>query len=67
MVMKTKIQRLLPRPTTIGLAVDKLKRMPKRLRRLLAQMLSVDPAARPQDPLAVYRQIDTSHRRAVRR
>jgi serine/threonine protein kinase len=44
-------------PTTIGLAVDKLKGMPKRVRRLLAQMLSVDPAARPQDPLAVYRQI----------
>src|SRR3954469_23622182 len=31
--------------------------MPKRVRRLIAQMLSVDPAARPQDPLAVYRQI----------
>jgi serine/threonine protein kinase len=44
-------------PTTTGLAVDKLKGMPKRVRRLLAQMLSVDPAARPQDPLAVYRQI----------
>lgn len=44
-------------PTTIGLAVDKLNGMPKRVRRLLAQMLSVDPATRPQDPLAVYRQI----------
>ncbi|MEY2500696.1 MAG: eukaryotic-like serine/threonine-protein kinase [Verrucomicrobiota bacterium] len=44
-------------PSTIGLAVDKLQGMPKRVRRLLAQMLSVDPAARPQDPLAVYRQI----------
>ena len=43
--------------TTTGLAVDKLKGMPKRVRRLLAQMLSADPAARPQDPLAVYRQI----------
>src|SRR4051812_36447023 len=43
-------------PTTIGLSVDKLKGMPKRVRRLLAQMLSADPAARPQDPLAVYRQ-----------
>src|SRR4051812_4223054 len=43
-------------PTTSGLAVDKLKGMPKRVRRLLAQMLSADPAARPQDPLAVYRQ-----------
>ena len=44
-------------PTTIGLAVDKLTGMPKRVRRLLAQMLSVNPAARPQDPLAFYRQI----------
>lgn len=44
-------------PTTIGLAVDKLKGMPKRVRRLVAQMLSADPAARPQDPLAFYRQI----------
>jgi hypothetical protein len=44
-------------PTTTGLAVDKLKGMPKKVRRLLGQMLSVDPVARPQDPLAVYRQI----------
>ncbi|HEX4640138.1 MAG TPA: protein kinase, partial [Chthoniobacterales bacterium] len=44
-------------PTTIGLSVDKLKGMPKRVRRLVSQMLSVDPAARPQDPLAFYRQI----------
>ena len=44
-------------PTTAGLAVDKLKNMPKRVRRLLGQMLAADPAARPQDPLAVYRQI----------
>ena len=44
-------------PTTIGLAVDKLTGMSKRVKRLLAQMLSVDPAARPQDPLAFYRQI----------
>src|SRR2546423_12984044 len=44
-------------PTTTGLAVDKLKGMPKRVRRLVSQMLAVDPAARPQDPLAFYRQI----------
>jgi serine/threonine-protein kinase len=44
-------------PTTIGLAVDKLNGMPKKVRRLLAQMLSANPAARPQDPLALYRQI----------
>lgn len=44
-------------PTTIGLAVDKLDGMPKKVRRLLAQMLAEDPAIRPQDPLALYRQI----------
>src|SRR2546423_3343303 len=44
-------------PTTIGLAVDKLKGMPKKVRRLLAQMLAANPTGRPQDPLALYRQI----------
>lgn len=44
-------------PTTNGLAVDKLNGMPKKVRRLLAQMLAVDPASRPQDPLGFYRQI----------
>ncbi|HEY2140364.1 MAG TPA: protein kinase, partial [Chthoniobacterales bacterium] len=44
-------------PTTIGLAVDKLNGMPKKVRRLLARMLSTDPAARPQDALALYRQL----------
>src|SRR5688572_5886649 len=44
-------------PTTHGLAVDKLNGMPKKVRRLLAQMLSVRPEDRPQDPLAFYRQI----------
>ncbi|MDP9097587.1 MAG: protein kinase, partial [Verrucomicrobiota bacterium] len=44
-------------PTTIGLAVDKLNGMPKKVRRLLAQMLAADPGSRPQDPLALYRQM----------
>jgi serine/threonine protein kinase len=44
-------------PTTNGLAVDKLNGMPKKVRRLIAQMLSVNPEERPQDPLAFYRQI----------
>lgn len=44
-------------PTTNGLAVDKLNGMPKKVRRLLAQMLSVKAEDRPQDPLAFYRQI----------
>jgi serine/threonine protein kinase len=44
-------------PTTNGLAVDKLNGMPKKVRRLLGQMLSVNPEERPQDPLAFYRHI----------
>ncbi|HEX7518238.1 MAG TPA: protein kinase [Chthoniobacterales bacterium] len=40
-----------------GLAVDKMNAMPKRVGRLLAQMLSVTPEARPRDPLAFYRQL----------
>jgi eukaryotic-like serine/threonine-protein kinase len=43
--------------TNIGLAVDKLHGMPKRVRRLLAQILSIDREARPHDPLGFYRQI----------
>src|SRR2546423_767406 len=51
--------------TTTGLAVDKLKGMPKRVRRLVSQMLAVDPAARPQDPLAFYRQIQDCIARVI--
>src|SRR5437588_939471 len=53
--------------TNIGLAVDKLHGMPKRVRRLLAQMLSVDRAGRPHDPLAFYRQIQDSLAQVERR
>jgi serine/threonine protein kinase len=44
-------------PKKTGLAVDKMSAMPKKIRRLLAQMLSVNPDARPRDPLAFYRQL----------
>jgi serine/threonine protein kinase len=54
-------------PTTIGLAVDKLNGMPKKVRRLLAQMLAASPASRPQDPLALYRQIQDSIAQVDRR
>jgi serine/threonine protein kinase len=40
-----------------GVAVDKVSGLPKKVRRLLALMLATDPAERPQDPLALYRQI----------
>ncbi len=43
--------------TKTGLAVEKLNGIPKKVRRLLAQMLSVNPSERPRDPLAFYRQI----------
>jgi serine/threonine protein kinase len=54
-------------PTTIGLAVDKLNGIPKKVRGLLAQMLAPDPASRPQDPLALYRQIQDCISQADRR
>ena len=44
-------------PATAGLAADKMNAMPKGIRRLLAQMLSANPDARPRDPLAFYRQL----------
>jgi len=40
-----------------GPALDKISGLPKKIRRLLAQMLSVNPEARPRDPLAFYRQL----------
>jgi eukaryotic-like serine/threonine-protein kinase len=54
-------------PTTIGLAVDKLSGMPKRVRRLLVHMLAANPADRPQDQLALYRQIQDSIAQVDRR
>ena len=33
------------------------ERLPKKIRRLLAQMLAVNPDARPRDPLAFYRKL----------
>ena len=44
-------------PTRTGLAVDRMTAVPKNVRRLLAQMLSANPDARPRDPLAFYRQL----------
>lgn len=43
--------------TTAWLAVDKMNAMPKKVGRLLPKMLSVDPAGRPGDPLAFYREL----------
>lgn len=38
-----------------GAALDKISGLPKKIRRLLVEMLSVNPEARPRDPLAFYR------------
>ena len=41
----------------VGDTVDKMNAMPKKVGRLLPKMLSVDPAERPGDPLAFYREL----------
>jgi serine/threonine-protein kinase len=46
-----------PTATEIQLAADKLNTLPKEVRRLLAQMLSVNPEARPGDPLTFYKRL----------
>jgi len=43
--------------TTAWLAVDQMSVMPKKIGRMLAKMLSVDPAERPGDPLAFYQHL----------
>jgi serine/threonine protein kinase len=42
---------------TTGLAADKMAALPTKIRRLLAEMLSENPDARPRDPLAFYLQL----------
>jgi eukaryotic-like serine/threonine-protein kinase len=44
-------------PTKAGVAADQIRVMPEKIRRLLAKMLSVNPSARPRDPLAFYLQL----------
>lgn len=44
-------------PKKAGLSSDKISAVPENIRRLLAKMLSVDPNARPRDPLAFYLQL----------
>jgi serine/threonine protein kinase len=43
--------------TKAGPAADKMSAVPKRIQQLLAQMLSVNPDARPRDSLAFHRQL----------
>jgi serine/threonine protein kinase len=53
-------------PTPPELAGHKMSAMSKEVRRLLAQMLSANPEARPRDPLAFYRQIQNCLTQAER-
>ena len=43
--------------TKTGLAAETMNALPKKVRGLLTQMLSVNPDARPRDPLAFHRQL----------
>jgi eukaryotic-like serine/threonine-protein kinase len=54
-------------PPKTGLAEEKISAMSKKTRRLLAQMLAVDPNARPVDPLAFYRKLQDCLHRVERR
>jgi serine/threonine protein kinase len=45
----------------------KIDAMPKKIRRLLSQMLSIDPDARPRDPLAFYRTLQDCLHQVERR
>jgi len=44
-------------PARFGVGAEKIDALPKKIRRLLAQMLAVDPEARPGDLLAFDRQL----------
>src|SRR5205814_7243280 len=44
-------------PAKVGVAADQVSVMPEKVRRLLGKMLSVNPSARPRDPLAFYLQL----------
>ncbi|HEV2095431.1 MAG TPA: protein kinase [Chthoniobacterales bacterium] len=43
-----------PRPMKMVLELERLPNFPKRSKRLLLQMLAIDPEERPHDPLALY-------------
>jgi serine/threonine protein kinase len=54
-------------PAKTGVAAEKIDAMPKKVRRLLAQMLAVNPEARPRDPLAFYRELQDCLHQVERR
>lgn len=50
-----------------GAAAEKIDAMPKKVRRLLAQMLAANPEARPRDPLAFYQKLQDCLHQVERR
>jgi serine/threonine-protein kinase len=44
-------------PVQTGATEEKMSAVPKKIRQLLAQMMSENPEARPRDPLAFYRKL----------
>jgi eukaryotic-like serine/threonine-protein kinase len=54
-------------PAKTGVAAEKIDAMPKNVRRLLAQMLAVNPEARPSDPLAFYQTLQDCLHQVERR
>jgi eukaryotic-like serine/threonine-protein kinase len=54
-------------PAKTAVVAEKIDAMPKKVRRLLAQMLAVNPEARPRDPLAFYRKLQDCLHQVERR
>lgn len=54
-------------PAKTAVVAEKIDAVPKKVRRLLSQMLSVNPDARPRDPLAFYRQLQDCLHQVERR
>jgi serine/threonine protein kinase len=54
-------------PAKTAVVAEKIDAVPKKVRRLLSQMLAVNPDARPGDPLAFYRQLQDCLHQVERR
>jgi len=54
-------------PAPSGAAAKEIDVIPKKVRRLLAQMLAVNPEARPAEPLVFYRQLQDCLQQVERR
>lgn len=54
-------------PAKTAVVAEKIDAVPKKVRRLLSQMLSINPEARPRDPLAFYRKLQDCLHQVERR